>query len=205
MKRMICALLTVALMLGMTVIPASAASVIYGDIDSNGKINNRDLGRLQQYLGDWEVTIDLVAADVDDNGKVNNRDLGRLQQYLGDWDVQLGPDEPVYPPVELPADNYDLDGKGRIFAETITQDGNTVSVLFVNRHNRWISEETAYIKYICTDAEGNELTLEDKYYGFLYFGMLEVGESIVKTFTLPEGTVKVEFGECFINYWTQWA
>lgn len=205
MKRTICVLLTVALVLGMAVIPASAGAVLYGDIDSNGKINNRDLGRLQQHLGDWEVDIDLIAADVDDNGKVNNRDLGRLQQYLGDWDVQLGPDEPVFPQVELPENSYDLDGKGRIFAETITQDGNTVSVLFVNKHNRWISEETSYVKYICTDAEGNVLTLDNKYYGFLYFGMLEVGDSVVKTFTLPEGTVQVEFGECYINYWTQWA
>lgn len=206
MKRTICTLLAVALVLGMAVIPASAASVLYGDITADGKINNKDLGRLQQHLNGWDVTVDATAADVTADGKVNNKDLGRLQQYLGGWEnVQLGPDEPVFPQVELPEDGYDLDGRGRIFAETVTQDGNTVSVLFVNKDKRWISEETSYIKYICTDAEGNELTTNDKYYGYLYFGMLEVGESIVKTFTLPEGTVKVEFGEYRIYYWTQWA
>ncbi len=64
--------------------------ITYGDVDGNGKINNRDLGRLQQYLNEWDVEINLDACDVDGNGKVNNRDLGRLQQYLNEWDVVLG-------------------------------------------------------------------------------------------------------------------
>ncbi len=76
----------------------SAAAVVYGDMDGNGRINNRDLGVLQQYLGDWsDIEIDLEAADVTHDGKVNNRDLGLLQQYLGDWDVTLDPETPVVP------------------------------------------------------------------------------------------------------------
>lgn len=79
----------------MGVVSVSADAVIYGDVDGNGRINNRDLGTLQQYLGDWEdVNINLEAADVTHDGKVNNRDLGLLQQYLGDWDVTLDPDVP---------------------------------------------------------------------------------------------------------------
>ncbi|MBQ7088729.1 MAG: dockerin type I repeat-containing protein [Clostridia bacterium] len=73
----------------------SAAEIVYGDADGNGKINNRDLGLLQKYLNDDDVTIDTVAMDVDGNGKINNRDLGMLQKYLNDDDVTLGPDEPV--------------------------------------------------------------------------------------------------------------
>lgn len=53
-----------------------------GDVNGDGKVNNRDLGVVQQYLNDWDVTIDLTAADMDGNGKVNNRDLGLLQQLL---------------------------------------------------------------------------------------------------------------------------
>ncbi len=60
-----------------------------GDADGNGKVNNRDLVRLQQYLADWDVEIIKDCCDVDDDGKVNNRDLVRLQQYLADWDVEL--------------------------------------------------------------------------------------------------------------------
>ena len=75
----------------------SAADVIYGDVNKDGKVNNRDLGILQQYLNDYDVTIDTDAADVNHDDKVNNRDLGLLQQYLNDWDVTLEPDEPVVP------------------------------------------------------------------------------------------------------------
>ena len=60
-----------------------------GDVNSDGKVNNRDLGLLQQYLNGWKVTIDTNSADVNGDGKVNNRDLGLLQQYLNGWDVEL--------------------------------------------------------------------------------------------------------------------
>ena len=61
-----------------------------GDADGNGRVNNRDLGFIQQYLNDWpDVKLDLDACDVDDNGRVNNRDLGLIQQYLNDWGTIL--------------------------------------------------------------------------------------------------------------------
>ena len=59
-------------------------TVIPGDADNNGKVNNRDLGRLQQYLNEWAVTVDFDACDLDGNGKVNNRDLGLLQRLLNE-------------------------------------------------------------------------------------------------------------------------
>ena len=86
----LCLLLTATL----GVLSVSAGSILYGDADGNGKINNRDLGLLQKYLNDDDVDIDLEAMDVDDNGRVNNRDLGLLQKYLNDDDVILGPTEP---------------------------------------------------------------------------------------------------------------
>lgn len=57
-------------------------TILMGDADGNGKINNRDLGLLQQWLSGYEVTVDTAACDLDHNGKVNNRDLGILQQQL---------------------------------------------------------------------------------------------------------------------------
>jgi len=56
--------------------------VLAGDVDGNGKVNNRDLGILQQYLNNYGNVIDEDAADLDGNGKINNRDLGQLQQKL---------------------------------------------------------------------------------------------------------------------------
>ena len=62
---------------------------VAGDANSDGKVNVRDLGRLQQYLNGWAVEVHLEASDVTGDGKVNVRDLGRLQQYLNGWDVTL--------------------------------------------------------------------------------------------------------------------
>ena len=59
--------------------------ITLGDADGNGKINNRDLGLLQLYLNDDDLSskpFDLAAVDMDGNGKINNRDLGLLQRLL---------------------------------------------------------------------------------------------------------------------------
>ena len=210
MKRILCALLAMAILLSATVVAstASAADVLYGDINGDGAINNRDLALLQQYINKWDVTIDAVAADVTADGAVNNRDLALLQQYINKWDVQLGPDEPdepEFPAIELPAVDYDIDGMGRVLVTDIAQSGNKVTVTISNVCTNWITEETSCVEYICTDGEGNVLTLEEKYYGIVYFGMLEVGESFTGVITLPEGTTKLEFGDWLIRYWTPWS
>ena len=62
--------------------PSDAPVVMLGDVDGNGRINNRDLGFLQQHLNEWDVAVDEAAADLDGNGRINNRDLGLLQQLL---------------------------------------------------------------------------------------------------------------------------
>ena len=54
-------------------------------MDGNGKLNNRDLGLLQVYLNEGDLTDKAfveAACDLDGNGKVNNRDLGLLQRQL---------------------------------------------------------------------------------------------------------------------------
>lgn len=65
-------------------VPTDEPIALLGDADGNGRVNNRDLGRMQQYLNDWDVDIDLIACDMDGNGRVNNRDLGTLQQMLNE-------------------------------------------------------------------------------------------------------------------------
>ena len=63
---------------------------VSGDVNGDGKINNKDLGLLQQHLNGWTVTVVKKAADANGDGKVNNKDLGLLQQYLNGWNVELG-------------------------------------------------------------------------------------------------------------------
>ena len=66
MKRIFSGLL-VALLLVSVVAAVSADAVLYGDVDGNGKINNRDLGRLQQYLNGYDVTLGPDQPAGDDN------------------------------------------------------------------------------------------------------------------------------------------
>ena len=58
---------------------------LLGDTNRDGRVNNRDLGLLQMYLNDGDLTdklFDETTADLDGNGKVNNRDLGLLLKVL---------------------------------------------------------------------------------------------------------------------------
>ena len=53
-----------------------------GDVNDDGRVNNRDLGLLQQYLNDWNVTVNTKAGDLNGDGRINNRDLGLLLLVL---------------------------------------------------------------------------------------------------------------------------
>ena len=59
-------------------------TVLPGDANEDGKVNNRDLGMLQRLLNDIEVTVNEKACDLNGDGKVNNRDLGLLQKLLNE-------------------------------------------------------------------------------------------------------------------------
>lgn len=60
-----------------------------GDVNGDGKVNNKDATRLMQYLSAWEVFVNEPCLDTNGDGKVNNKDATRLMQYLASWDVEL--------------------------------------------------------------------------------------------------------------------
>lgn len=60
-----------------------------GDINGDGRVNNRDAARLMQYLAGWDVEYVETALDVNGDGRINNRDAARLMQYLAGWDVEI--------------------------------------------------------------------------------------------------------------------
>ena len=64
--------------------------IVYGDVNGDSEINNRDLVLMQQYLNGWNVTVDADACDCNADGEINNRDLVLFQQYLNGWNVTLG-------------------------------------------------------------------------------------------------------------------
>ena len=60
-----------------------------GDVNGDGKVNNKDVTRLQKYLKGDEVEVVEFNLDVNGDGKVNNKDLTRLQRYLKTGDMEI--------------------------------------------------------------------------------------------------------------------
>ena len=72
-----------------TVLVTEAPDHVPGDINGDGKLNNKDVTRLQKYLAGEEVDVNPAALDVNGDGKVNNKDLTRLQKYLKGDEVEI--------------------------------------------------------------------------------------------------------------------
>lgn len=71
-------------------ISADKQNLLYGDVNLDQKINNKDAGILIQYINNWSVNIDKQNADVNIDDKINNKDYGLIMQYVNNWDVKLG-------------------------------------------------------------------------------------------------------------------
>lgn len=74
------------------VIPKLEATVKYGDLNGDDKINLLDLIAIRKYLAKWSVDVNTAAAaDCNADGKVNLLDLILMRKYLAKWNVVLGP------------------------------------------------------------------------------------------------------------------
>lgn len=69
---------------------AALTDILIGDVDGNGRVNQLDVLRFNQYFAGWDVTINEKAADIDGNGKVNQLDVLKFNQYFAGWDITLG-------------------------------------------------------------------------------------------------------------------
>lgn len=107
--------------------------------------------------------------------------------------------------VSLPATGYDPDGKGRLLLGEVTLRGQTVYMEVCNISATWMTEETAYYQYTCYDKNGRVLTLSEETFGYIYLGQLRAGRSKTYTFTLPQGTRRVEITGYHVPYWTEWS
>ena len=179
-----------------------------GDADGDGKLNNKDLALLQQYLAAWSVTVDAAAADVYGDDKLNNKDLALMQRYLAGWDVTLAPavdDLPTDRVITLPEMGTDIDvskQKNRIRVKDAFVLGDTVFMMVYNSTTNWITEEIDWIKVTCYDANGAVLkTIQ------LYIGAIDTKKNSQKIYVLdaPAGTTEIKITESKITYWTEWA
>ncbi len=86
MRKILCTLLALVLVISMTVIPASAEqnSYLYGDTDFNGKLTASDFLTIQNYLLKHTVMVGNAdqAADIDANNAIASDDLLMLKQHL---------------------------------------------------------------------------------------------------------------------------
>ena len=66
---------------------------IYGDVNNDKKVDEKDAVALARYLAGWNVTINMKAANVqyEENGSVDEKDAVKLARYLAGWNVVLGP------------------------------------------------------------------------------------------------------------------
>ena len=62
---------------------------IPGDINDDGKVNNKDVSRLFDYVSDVPCVVVEDALDVNGDGKVNNKDVSRLFDYVSDVPCEI--------------------------------------------------------------------------------------------------------------------
>ena len=64
-------------------------TILYGDVNGDGKVNTKDDAALARYLAKWtgydDTTVNTEAADVNGDGKVNAKDNAVLARYLAKW------------------------------------------------------------------------------------------------------------------------
>lgn len=111
--------------------------------------------------------------------------------------------------VSLPAENSDVDGRGRIFLKGVALKDGVATLTIRNctdeQKTQWITEETNYVTYACYDKKGNQLEGKGEMFGYLYLGSLEAGEEVSFNITLPKGTTSLELTGAKIVYWTPWS
>lgn len=86
MKRIISSFIILALILGVMLIPSTAAPAWNGDANGDGQINLSDVVTILKHIAKWKIDIDPLA-DFDGNGKVNLSDAALVLKYIAKWNV----------------------------------------------------------------------------------------------------------------------
>ena len=162
-KRVLRALLSVLLALTMLVqlVPMSIfaqSSVLYGDVNRDGAIDNTDVDLLARYLSnDTSVEIDEVAADVDRSGAIDLNDLLYLVKLVNGADISLGQTATV---------TFDTDGGTAIDPITVVA-GSTITAPEAQKDNAvflgWYTDEALTTPFYSSDPIVQDVTVYAKY------------------------------------------
>ena len=162
-KRVFRALLSVLLALTMLVqlVPMSVfaqSSVLYGDVNSDGAIDNTDVDLLARYLSnDTSAEIDEVSADVDRSGAIDLNDLLYLVKLVNGADISLGQTATV---------TFDTNGGTAIDPITVVA-GSTITAPEAQKDNAvflgWYTDEALTTPFYSSDPIVQDVTVYAKY------------------------------------------
>ena len=162
-KRGFRLLLSVLLALTMLVqlVPMSViaqSSVLYGDVNSDGAIDNTDVDLLARYLSnDTSVEIDNAAADVDRSGAIDLNDLLYLVKLVNGADISLGQTATV---------TFDTNGGTAIDPITVVA-GSTITAPEAQKDNAvflgWYTDEALTTPFYSSDPIVQDVTVYAKF------------------------------------------
>ena len=162
-KRVFRALLSVLLAFTMLVqlVPMSVfaqSGVLYGDVNSDGAIDNTDVDLLARYLSnDTSAEIDEDAADVDRNGVIDLNDLLYLVKLVNGADISLGQTATI---------TFDTNGGTAIDPITVVV-GSTITAPEAQKDNAvflgWYTDEALTTPFYSSDPIVQDVTVYAKY------------------------------------------
>ena len=75
-------------------IDSESGQVLYGDVDSDGRINMKDVLALRKHISRHPISINFAASDVDLNGDLSMLDALYIRKYIAKQPVKLGDKDP---------------------------------------------------------------------------------------------------------------
>lgn len=120
----------------------SVSTGLAGDINLDGKVNQKDAMLLFRYIGGESVDVYYDALDVNGDNKINVKDAVTLFRFIAGWEVTL------YPPHQLCSHNLTATARKEA---TCTEDGN-IAYWYCDKCCKYYSNENATMQITLADT-----------------------------------------------------